>query len=70
MDGLTPPVLVGDDWLRYPGYGYRNRMTTSPKPDRPDDDQPAPTPGTDPRKTDHPTGEDQAKENAENEPAG
>jgi hypothetical protein len=35
-----------------------------------DDDQPAQNDGTNPRDTAHPTGEDQAHENAENEPAG
>jgi hypothetical protein len=35
-----------------------------------DDGQLAQNPGTDPRATDHPVGEDQARENADNEPAG
>jgi hypothetical protein len=32
-----------------------------------DEDQPAQNPETDPQATEHPTGEDQARENAENE---
>jgi hypothetical protein len=35
-----------------------------------DDDQPAQNPETEPQQTTHPTGEQQAQENAENEPAG
>jgi hypothetical protein len=33
-----------------------------------DDDRPAQNPETDPQATDHPTGDSQARENAENEP--
>jgi hypothetical protein len=35
-----------------------------------DNDQAARNPETDPTATDHPTGEEDARENAENEPAG
>jgi hypothetical protein len=35
-----------------------------------DNDRPAQNPETDPAATDHPTGEDQARQNAENEPPG
>jgi hypothetical protein len=70
-------VVGGPD----PGQAYETPLTLGPDSDHADDPirhnldtaaatQPAQNPEANPQVTDHPTGEDRARENAANEPPG